>query len=194
LIEAEIIHIGPSFTSVVSSFEATKRWKASFDYHYHDSEGLSLLRQLDEAYTSPLLEMDETDFAKICEIRNPLINGTRANAITHDETWNDGDEIPSTSTASYTTWDANRKAAMKSLGGDSPTAHVDDPNYPNEPRRFLASNCTMGLVPPEARVGDLTCRFWGVAMLLSSLRLVSGKNRRLWDYWQGGCCNGLQDE
>jgi hypothetical protein len=150
LIEAEIIHIGPSFTSVVSSFEATKRWKASFDYHYHDSEGLSLLRQLDEAYTSPLLEMDETDFAKICEIRNPLINGTRANAITHDETWNDGDEIPSTSTASYTTWDANRKAAMKSLGGDSPTAHVDDPNYPNEPRRFLASNYTMGLVPPEA--------------------------------------------
>ena len=32
---------------------------------------------------------------------------------------------------------------------------------PNTPWRFLGSNRTMGLVPPEAQERDLVCRFWG---------------------------------
>jgi hypothetical protein len=63
LIESAIIHLGPSYDDVVSSFQETKKWKASFDKWYDTSEDLSFLRFIDKVYTSALLEMDPNDMS-----------------------------------------------------------------------------------------------------------------------------------
>jgi Heterokaryon incompatibility protein (HET) len=75
LIEGVIIHQGPSYSSIISSFQVTRRWRTSLEKHYHSTRDLSLLRELDEAYTTALIEMEGKDLAKICEITSPFIEG-----------------------------------------------------------------------------------------------------------------------
>jgi Heterokaryon incompatibility protein (HET) len=166
LIEGVIIHLGPSYSSTISSFEATRRWRASLEKHYHSSYHLSLLRELDDAYTTALLEMEEEDLAKICEITSPSIEGTDTNAFAANSNWTDGDDIHeserSVNPSSFDYWKRNRIVDPEIQADESErtATGVDTDAVPTEPRRFLASNLTMGLAPPEARQGDLICRFW----------------------------------
>ncbi len=165
LIEGVIIHLGPSYSSTISSFEATRRWKTSLDQYYHSSHDLSLLRELDDAYTTAILEMEEKDLAKICEITSTtFFEGTDANASASDTTWKHCEEISKGDPRSFGHWKGNgmvnhkttvEKSGRAATGFDGSTLPA-----PTEPRRFLASNLTMGLAPPEAREGDLICRFW----------------------------------
>jgi hypothetical protein len=71
-------------------------------------------------------------------------------------------------------WDEKRLSTIRAvhtntsygyrLHGDDESVEIDEetlskPDGP-EPRRFLATNVLLGFAPPEARVGDLVCRFW----------------------------------
>jgi Heterokaryon incompatibility protein (HET) len=162
LIEGVIIHLGPSYSSVISSFAATRKWRASLEKHYHSSHELSLLRELDDAYTTALLEMEERDLARVCEITSPFIEGTDTNAFATNTNWTDGDEIYERDSGSFDHWKNSRMSEHEIQADESErtATGVDNAAVPTEPRRFLASNLTMGLVPPEARKGDLICRFW----------------------------------
>lgn len=71
-------------------------------------------------------------------------------------------------------WDENRLKTIRAvhgntsygyrLHGDDEFINVDQDALSkpdgSEPRRFLATNVLLGFVPPEARLGDLICRFW----------------------------------
>jgi len=170
LIECAIVHLGPSYNDVVSSLQETKRRKSSFDQWYHTSKDLSYLRWLDEFYTSALLEMDEKDLAKICQTNNFRTGLGSDNTTIRFENWDgsklepgftiaEGDQLPKR----FETWRAERlKAETSPLHQSCPIAS-DTPrkSFGSAPRRFLGSNRTMGLVPPQAKEGDIICRFWG---------------------------------
>jgi hypothetical protein len=154
LIEGEIIHLGPSYSDTVSSFEANKAWKNSFWKYYDHPQDLELLREQDEAYTATLLDMDPTDLTRVCSLRDVH---AIFEAYHLKQAWDNDDEAGVPFTA--------RKEQCYSE--DVLTPGITS-NAIYEPRRFLGSNTCMGLVPPEAEVGDFVCRFWGcdVAVIL----------------------------
>lgn len=71
-------------------------------------------------------------------------------------------------------WDERRLSTIRAVdtntsygyrldgSAESVTIDPDTLSKPDgsEPRRFLGSNQLLGFAPPEARVGDLICRFW----------------------------------
>ena len=134
-IAGTILHIGSSYDQYISSFAAEKQWKLSWDKHYTDVADLATLREMDDAYTMKLLEMGETDLAKVRQIHSGSSFGFQLKhtlAKNEEETKNQDETEPASETHSS-----------------------------GEPRRFLGSLLAFGLVPPAAREGDLICRFWG---------------------------------
>jgi hypothetical protein len=194
LIEGAVIHLGPSYDDVVSSFRETKKWKASFDQYYHTSEDLSFLRLLDEVYTSALLEMDERVLAKIRRTRSFDTESGDNSATVSSYKWIALDFAPELeweyneclqSFEMFKPWELKRVRIENSILYSVPPINSDTPrrslgNTPRRslgstPRRFLGSNRTMGLVPREAQEGDLICRFWGCDVA-AVLRWVGYKN------------------
>ena len=153
LIEGRIIYFGPPYSDAVSSFEANKTWKNSFGKCYDKQDDLSRLREQGEAYMAALLDMDEIDLATICSIRDTL----SIPSLAIDRDWISGSETLTEDEIRFFSLWANRQP-FRSKDVPKP----DPASKPiAEPRRFLGSNLCMGLVPPQAQVGDLICRFYG---------------------------------
>jgi hypothetical protein len=157
LIEGRILYLGPQHSDVVSSAQASKIWKSSFRKYYNNSQNLARLREQDEAYTAVLLDMDETDLARVSKDPSP-----DRQIFISNHAWL-SDEVPYRS--DYRKWWRQRE-----LNHDQYTNRLrfEDEFKPEsaleriaEPRRFLGSNTCMGLVHPWAEVGDFICRFWG---------------------------------
>lgn len=161
LIQGLIAHLGPSYSDAVSSFECERRWKATFERYYKSPDSLSLLREQDEDYTSKLLDMSETDLAKICSFKGPLYSYSR----------------PDLNILFNVDWLTNGRRkeqvgfGLESIRSIPETAPIEEPHRSDEPRRFLGSDRFMGLVPADARLGDRICRFWGcdIAVVLRSV-------------------------
>lgn len=166
LVESAIVHLGPSYDDVVSSFQETKKWKASFDKWYDTSEDLSFLRFMDEVYTSALLEMDPKVLAKICQTSSFRTSVGDNDATGSCDIWNVpilGENETCGVSTDFETWKQQRLERKESRSYSWPPIISDNPqrSLKSTPRRFLGTNRTMGLVPPEAQEEDLICRFWG---------------------------------
>jgi hypothetical protein len=151
LVQGCIIHLGPSYSETVSSFEAEKRWKAGFEHYYTKSEDLTQLRKQDEFYTARLVDMADVDVDKICGFQSKDIwNPPSRNANCYDLDW--------LTDKPYAKPDG---AAIDKLKAMAKIIPLKERNNPQEPRRFLGSNRFMGLAPANARIGDQVVRFWG---------------------------------
>lgn len=143
-----ILHLGPGYNEIFSSHDENKRWKNSFHDHYQYKKHIKELRERNEAYGAVLLRMDDDgEAAKVCAI-DPQQMYSRG--IKADQPWND---------------DANdwfRQELDNQIGRDlSDSPAVANPHAASpQPRMFLGSNFHMGLVPLEAKEGDLICHFW----------------------------------
>jgi hypothetical protein len=88
LVQGCIIHLGPSYSETVSSFEAGKEWEASFEHYHTKSEGLTQLRKQDEFYTARLVDMADVDVDKICGFQTrEFWNPPSRNANRYDLDW-----------------------------------------------------------------------------------------------------------
>jgi hypothetical protein len=78
---------------------------------------------------------------------------------------------------SFVHWKSNRMIDYETQADEPERAATwhDNSAFATEPRRFLASNLTMGLAPPGARQGDLICRFWDCDVA-AVLRLAPSKD------------------
>jgi hypothetical protein len=150
LIEGAIVHLGPSYEDAISPIKENRKWKASFERWYQTSEDLTMLRKMDEAYSSTLLKMDQKDLSKISCIRANKV--TRVKDALSDDDWLSASASITTGGSRYALWKG--KTMRERLDNTSTGAR-------RQSRRFFGSNRTMGLVPPEARRGDLICQFWG---------------------------------
>jgi hypothetical protein len=71
LIEGRILYLGPQYSDVFSSAQASRIWKSSFRKYYSKPQDLARVRMQDEAYTAVLLDMDETDVTRISKDPSP---------------------------------------------------------------------------------------------------------------------------
>lgn len=155
-----IVHLGPSYSDTVSSFEAEKGWKASFERYYDKSKDLTQLRKQEELHTARLVEMTDTEVAKICSLESPKVEGLDGDST--NAAWFDLDWLTD---KPYGKQDDSVLEQLRAFANMIP---LKEQHNPQEPRRFLGSNCFMGLAPGDAKLGDLIVRFWGcdVAVIL----------------------------
>lgn len=133
LVQGCIIHLGPSYSDTVSSFEAEERWKASFGRYYDKSADLSRLRNQDESYTARLVEMTDTDVAKICGFKSAKFFGISGrNAVLHDLDWLTDKPCVK-----------RDNSVLKRLRAIANTTPLEKQHNPQEPRRFLGSDYFM---------------------------------------------------
>ncbi|OIW26984.1 hypothetical protein CONLIGDRAFT_656231 [Coniochaeta ligniaria NRRL 30616] len=74
-IAGRVVHIGPTYRDFVGSYHEQERWVASWDTHYHAAHDLEKLREMEEAYSTKIINYSETDLARIRHINN---NSARA--------------------------------------------------------------------------------------------------------------------
>jgi hypothetical protein len=119
-----------------------------------------MLRKMDEAYSSTLLKMDQKDLSKISCIR--VNKGTRVKGALSDDDWLSASATITTGGSRYALWKGKTMRERLDVPQDF-ASELDNTSTGarRQSRRFFGSNRTMGLVSPEARRGDLICRFWG---------------------------------
>lgn len=146
-IASTILYVGPTYGDTISSFNATRIWKASLDKYYTDAHELRNLRKLDEEYTVRLPDMEEEDLARVCSIRSSKSFGFREKEPESAAQCEDQDVVPQ---------EFQKSTCRRDISSSS------------ELRRFLGSSKGIGLVPPTAQEGDLICKFWkcNVAIIL----------------------------
>lgn len=132
-----IVHIGPDYTSLVGSSSASLDWNDSWIDHFYAEKDLKTIRITNELYTAKILGYEDNQLASICAIANPHV----------------------------TAWE------RKPMGPDACVSHPDHARTYREihehiraddrvPRICLMSARTLGLVPSNARVGDVIIRFY----------------------------------
>ncbi len=141
----------------MGSYREQQRWVGSWDSHYHTASGLEKLRQMDEVYSTKILDYHDIHLARVCSIFSPE---TRA--------WS---ALQPGWIHSYSI----RPAAPSSV---TPEVMVDEAR--KDPVRFMGSEFCMGLAPTAARVGDLVIRFWNCDAAIV-VRRVSGGMEQVGD-------------
>jgi hypothetical protein len=125
-----VVYLGPSYGEFVASYREHQHWINSWDGFYHGAE-LEKLRQMEEEYSAKILGYGDSDLARISAIRSH-----------HTVAWSTSRTLPG-----------------KTYTEQSPTLFAGDTKCV-KPVRFLGTECCMGMVPAEARTGDLIIRFW----------------------------------
>ena len=100
-------------------------------FDYYYQDNLSILRKMEDAYMHKIIDYDDEKLFRICDKRD-------LDAVA----WSTFQEEPSN----------DKRPTSQSL----PTVNTPD----HSPVRFLGTGFSMGLAPPEARVGDVIIRFW----------------------------------
>ncbi|KAH0538176.1 hypothetical protein FGG08_005234 [Glutinoglossum americanum] len=124
VIIGQIQHIGPSYSEILASAEATKKWATSLIDRFPKKEELDKARSRNDRLMSLL--------GPSADFRIQNIASFEANMPSQD---------PS------------------SQGFSKGTAKNSLPSRDN-PRLFIGSNVTLGLVPPNSKTGDFLCQFW----------------------------------
>jgi hypothetical protein len=65
-----VVHLGPTYRAFVGLYPAHQHWVASWDTHYHEARDLEKLRQMEDTYSTKIIDYSETDLARICLISN----------------------------------------------------------------------------------------------------------------------------
>jgi hypothetical protein len=131
-----IVHLGSGYSEFVASYWEQQRWVSSWELNYRGAE-LSKLRQMEEEYSTKILSYGDSDLARITTIRSH-----------HNLVW------PSERRKAYPVKRSGAPIFYEQLAIHARNAK------PTDPVRFLGTNFCIGMVPPEARSGDLIVRFW----------------------------------
>lgn len=133
-IAGDIMYIGPTYSQIISSHRANKKWKKAIEVEYKSAnrEALEEIRGYDLVYSREILHWDEAKLAKIRDIRSETSFGFQYAAGEDDILSDETEAIP-------------QAAAKEQLP---------------EPRLFIATNSRIGFAPPGARVGDRICNFF----------------------------------
>lgn len=133
---AKILKVGPSYTELISSANATYDWVDCWEDSY-EMHQLAELREVNEAYLRRITRYTDEDLAYIRPIKS---YGTMARPVRVGP--NGGVDLDV-----YT-------AAFEVLWSDEPS--IQDTN----PHICLCSGHLIALVPAMTRVGDIIVRFW----------------------------------
>ncbi|KAK3346012.1 heterokaryon incompatibility protein-domain-containing protein [Lasiosphaeria hispida] len=139
-IAGEITALGPSYNSLVASSRAQQEWTSCWTNHYPQPDDLEKIRQINEEYEARILGFETSDTERIRAIRHPQVAAWRVAR---------GSQRPDTSGVTYS---AQYEKTWASMDTDEDTIEG--------PRMFLGYNYAVGMVPSEARVGDIIVRFW----------------------------------
>lgn len=135
-IAAKILKVGPSYTELISSANATYDWVDCWEDSY-EMHQLAELREVNETYLRRITRYTDEDLAYIRPIKS---YGTMARPVRVGT--NGGVDLDV-----YT-------AAFEVLWSDEPS--IQDTN----PHICLSSGHLIALVPAMTRVGDIIVRFW----------------------------------
>jgi len=131
---AEILQIGPSYTSLISSADATYDWVDCWEDLYKSNQ-LGELRQVNETYLRRITNYTNDDLAQICPIKS---YGTMARSAGA----NGGLDSSQYAQAFEAMW------------------HAESSGEDTNPHICLCNNHMIALVPTMAKVGDIIVRFW----------------------------------
>ena len=126
----KVLHVGPSYDDMISSRNADRTWRASFEEYYTVPEDLKTLNQYNDAYRHYLIHMQDGDTDKYCAF-NPQF--AHSQAVIIDESWNNSEE------------DWSQQALPGNIGAsfaDSNSAE-SAPTISSGPRIFLAEHLFM---------------------------------------------------
>lgn len=133
-VATEILKVGPSYTELISSANATYDWVDCWEDSYSSAE-LAELREVNETYLRRITSYTDEDLAYIRPIKSA---GTLARAAG--------------ATAGF---DSSLYAPeFKAMWQAEPSNHDTNPHI------CLCSGHVIALVPAMTRVGDVIVRFW----------------------------------
>lgn len=124
----------------MASFQTHQDWVNSWDIYYSEPSHLGILRGKNETFTARIMNYEERDMARIRDIQSP----------------------------STVAWRIADTSAPKSLAPGCATDFEMIPDVQGNcepvqavgPRICLGTACSIGLVPPAARPGDIIVQFW----------------------------------
>lgn len=135
--------LGPPYSEIIGDPDASRTWKAKLSKSHANLEEL---RRKNEGFMRVLLQLNKQDLARICQIETEFWWKHNVDAQRLDQGFI---QLP----------------RFKLVRGQPsvPTAppRVEEPM--TEPCLFLSRNGVMGLMPPNARIGDLIFQFWNSA-------------------------------
>lgn len=133
-VAAQILKVGPSYTELISSADATYDWVGCWENDY-DSAELAELREVNETYLRRITSYTDEDLAYIRPIKS---YGTMARA-------------PGVIGRFDSSWYAPE---FETIWQAEPSNHDTNPHI------CLCSGHLIALVPAMTRVGDIIVRFW----------------------------------
>jgi len=138
--------LGPPYSEIIGDPDASRTWKARLSKSHANLEEL---RRKNEGFMRVLLELNKQDLARVCQIETEFW-------------WKHKAEVPKSDHPQPPQEDFNRLPRFKLARGQSSSSNapprVEEPM--TEPCLFLSRNGVMGLMPPNARIGDLIFQFW----------------------------------
>ena len=166
-IGGKVLHLGPSFSEIISTNVANKTWRSCFPTYYPLSDDIRILRTANEKYMELLLKLETREISE----KFPAIDanmmfskafpGNKSSWISDEDEWKDR----------FMPDDQINRPPEKSDFVPARSAHPDSSLA--EPRMFLGTNYHLGLVSQGARVGDFICHFWETEVT-ALLRKVEG--------------------
>jgi hypothetical protein len=138
--------LGPPYSEIIGDPDASKKWKATLS---KPQANLEELRRKNEGFMRVLFKLNRQDLAKVCPIETEFW-------------WKNKADVPRSDQPQPPQEDFNKLPRFKLARGQSPPSNapprLEEPIL--EPRLFLSRNGVMGLMPPNARSGDLIFQFW----------------------------------
>jgi hypothetical protein len=140
-LSGEIVHLGPTYTSLIGSFRAEQDWLNCWGKYYQKPGDLEALRRINEQYMAKIMDYKAKDLARIREIRSPSTVAWRIGGGPRPENCD-----PSQAVQFDKMWDNmhNNEESSQSKG----------------PRICLGTDYLMTVIPAAAKVGDIVVRFW----------------------------------
>ncbi len=132
----EIVHLGPTYTSLLGSFRAQQEWLNCWGKYYQKPGDLETLRRVNEQYTAKILDYEDKDLARIREIQNPDTVAWRITGL--------------------------RRLEKPSPEPDETRNELKDneEGQPKELRICLGTDHLITVVPAAVKAGDVVVRFW----------------------------------
>jgi hypothetical protein len=146
-IAGTLVQLGPEYLSLMSSSAAAQDWTSCWTDHYQTEADLEILRFINEEYTARILEYEDVDLARVCNIWNRHVS-----AWPVDQGRQDGQK-PTSSHPGTARNDKLEASGSNAIEG---------------PRIFLGTGYVMGLASSAAAIGDVVVKFWNcnAAMLM----------------------------
>jgi hypothetical protein len=136
-LSGEIVHLGPTYTSLIGSFRAEQDWLNCWGKYYQKPGDLETLRRINEQYMAKIMGYKAKDLARIREIRSQSTVAWRVAGGRRPE-----NSDPSQAAQFDKMWD-NEESSQS-----------------NGSRICLGTDYLMTVVPAAAKFGDVVLRFW----------------------------------